>query len=119
MATNDGSDKPFGRALRDLLLTRDEFVTQSGNVNWSAFSERLTEVHYETLRKAISGERPVTPHVIEDVSQALGVEPTHFAEYRLWLAQRAFDVKEVGWEAAMRNLLDFTAQHAAPSKKKR
>lgn len=112
------TDKPFGRALRDLLLDRPEFVTQSGNVNWSAFAETLSEVHYETLRKAISDTRPVTDHVIEDVSRALAIDPSHFAEYRLARAAREFNVQEVGWDAAIAALHTWTDAHAAPPKRK-
>jgi hypothetical protein len=111
--------KPFGRALRDLLLEQPEFVTGSGNVNWSAFAEKLKTVHYETLRKAISDTRPVTAHVIEDVAQAAGVEPDYFAEYRLAQAVRDFDVSEVGWEAAMENLALWADAHVAPAPKKK
>lgn len=114
VSANSHTDKPFGRALRDLLLDQPEFVTGSGNVNWSAFAEKLTEVHYETLRKAISGERVVTAHVIEDVANAAGVKPEYFAEYRLWQATRLFDVSEVGWEAAMKNLHSLIEQRGKP-----
>ena len=102
------TEQPFGRALRDVLLGREEYTTLSGNVNWSAFAESLRRVHYETLRKAISGEREPSEHVIEDVSDALALEPEYFAEYRLLQSQRAFDVREVGWEQAIKNLRAFS-----------
>lgn len=103
------SDKPFGRALRDILTERDECTTPAGNVNFVEFSKRLPTVHYETIRKAIGRERKVSPHVMEEVAAVLQLDPTHFAEYRFHLAQEEFDVKKVGWEKALANLREFAS----------
>lgn len=111
--------KPFGEVLRDLLAGRDEFLTHTRNINWSVVADALDGVHYETLRKAVAGDRMPTPHLLEQVAALAGVNADVFAEYRLYLAQREFDVREVGWDRAMSNLREFTEAHAAPSRKKR
>lgn len=114
--------KPFGAALAELLRESD-YTTRTGNVNWRAFSRELHGVHYETLRKAVSGERPVTPHIIEEVARALRVKPDYFVEYRLWQAQRAFDPREVGFERALENFEAWARSRAAeargPTRRKR
>jgi len=95
---------PFAALLRTRLAARDEFLTHTGNINWRIVADALEGVHYETLRKAVAGDRPPTPELMERLAGLLGEPPTVFVEYRLWLAQRDFDVREVGLEAAMRNL---------------
>lgn len=96
-------ESTFGALLRDYLIQRD-IVTGIGNPNWAAFAEQLPGVHYETLRKAVAGERPPGPGLMEAVAEGLGVEPGVFCEYRLLEAQRAFDPKIVGVEKALDNL---------------
>lgn len=95
--------EPFGRVLRDLLIERD-ITTGMGNPNWSAFAEKLDTVHYETLRKAVTGERQPSAKVMEEAAAALGIEPTTFIEYQIWQAQSQFDPREVGVEDALKNL---------------
>ena len=99
-------DEPqkFTAAVRSRLEVRDEFLTNTGNINWRAVAEALPGVHYETLRKAVAGDRAPTPALMEVVAEFLKVEPVIFAEYQLHLAQRQFDVGEVGWDEAMENL---------------
>lgn len=100
---DDGTVQTFGRVLRDLLIER-EITTGMGNPNWSAFSELLDTVKYETLRKAVTGERSVSVQVMEEAAKALKVSPDVFIEYRVWQAQRMFDPREVGAETALKNL---------------
>ena len=107
---------PFGRVLRDLLIER-EITTGLGNPNWSAFAELVDGVHYETLRKAVTGERRVTPELIEAVSDTLGVDPAAtFVEYRLWQVQRLYDPREVGSEEALKNLEEWVKLHKKPNR---
>lgn len=75
-----------------------------GNPNWGGFVLEVEGVGYESLRKAVTGERRPAPKIMEAVAQALDVEPTVFYEYQLWLAQRAFDPAEVGEDEAFANL---------------
>jgi hypothetical protein len=95
--------RPFGVTLRDLLLAK-EVTTPMGNPDWAGFAQLLPELHYETLRKAVTGERHPAPKVVEAVSDALDVPPDTFAEYRLWNTQRLFDPREVGFDTAIANL---------------
>lgn len=98
----------FGAIVRDLLIER-EITTPMGNPNWAEFALQLDDVHYESLRKAITGERWPGPKIIESVASALKVDPGLFPEYQLYLAQRAFDPKEVGEETAFANLRKWVA----------
>jgi len=100
----------FGEVLRDLLVER-KLVTPIGNPNWSEFARDLAGVHYETLRKAVTGDRRPLPELMEACAAALGVEPTVFPEYQLWEAQRQFDPREVGSDAAMANLERWAAKN--------
>ena len=95
--------RPFGIALRDLLIEH-EITTRLGNPDWVAFARTLREVHHETLRKAVAGDRPVAPKVVETVAKELGVDPTEFADYRLWQVRKTFDPGLVGIDAALENL---------------
>ena len=103
-ATIQVTDKPFGRALADLLRDQEDYLTHTGNINWRLVAGALEGVHYETLRKCVAGERQPTLRLIEQVADLVGVEPTYFVEYELARALRDFDVREVGFEQATENL---------------
>src|SRR5690348_14087183 len=111
------TDKPFRDALADLLREHD-FTTQTGNVNWHAFADTVDDVHYETLRKVLAGERTLTPNVIEQCAKALRIDPGYFVEYRAMEIARNFDVREVGFETVLDNLERWAADVAAKKKKK-
>jgi hypothetical protein len=93
----------FAVALRELVLEQD-YATRNGNPNWSAFSAELDDVHYETLRRAVVGERPPSPLLMEECARVLRVRPEYFLEYRVHLAKRDFDPREVGIDQAVQNL---------------
>jgi hypothetical protein len=97
------TDDPFPVAMRDLLIEHD-YATKSGTPNWSSFAEVARGIHYETLRRAIAGERSPSPKLMEECARALRLRPEYFLEYRLYLAQRSFDPNAVGLEHAARNL---------------
>lgn len=97
------TDDSFPVALRDLLIEHD-YSTASGNPKWTAFAAELRGVHYETLRRAVAGERPPSARLIEECARALRLPAEYFLEYRLYLAQRDFDPKAVGLERAVQNL---------------
>jgi hypothetical protein len=90
----------FGAVLRGLLIDAN-YCTRLGNPHWTRFADDLHDVHYETLRKAVSGERRVTRELMESCARALSVEPSVFIEYRLALARRSFDPGDVGEAAAL------------------
>jgi hypothetical protein len=95
--------RPFGAIVRDLLIERD-VVTAVGNPNWAEFALRLEGVHYESLRKAVTGERHPGPKIMEAAAAALDVDPQIFWEYQLWEVQQQLDPKVVGDEQAAANL---------------
>lgn len=95
--------QPFGRTLRDLLIAKD-VTTRNGNPDWAGFCQLLDGISYETLRKAVTAERAPTLKIMEAVADALSVEPETFIEYQLLEAQRQFDWREVGFDAALQNL---------------
>lgn len=95
--------KRFGPALRELLIEHD-YATRTGSPNWSAFAAELDGIHYETLRKAVAGERRPSLNLLEECARVLRLRPAYFVEYRLYLAQRDFDPDAVGLDHAVRNL---------------
>lgn len=96
--------RPFGVALRDRLIDRG-ITTGMGNPNWSAYVQTVEGIHYETLRKAVTGERQPSPELMEACAAALDDDPAElFYEYALWKAQRMFDPAEVGVDEALKNL---------------
>jgi transcriptional regulator with XRE-family HTH domain len=103
----DTDKRPFGVVVRDLLIDRG-FTTGMGNPNWSGFALDAG-IGYETLRKAVSGERAPGAKLMEDVAGALKVSPELFSEYALLQAQRMFDPREVGTEQALANLEAWSA----------
>jgi len=103
------SEPTFGVVLRDLLVERG-ITTRMGNPNWSAFVQDVDGVHYETLRKAVTGERPPSPELMEACAAALDEKPEElFYEYALWNAQRMFDPQDVGVDTALKNLEAWSA----------
>lgn len=103
--------QPFGRAVND-LLRESEWVTATGNPNVHAFAAQLDGIHYESLRKAMAGERLPSPALIEEVARVLRVRPDHFVEYRLLETQAQFDVRRVGFERALENLADWAKRQS-------
>ena len=95
--------RPFGVVLRDLLIDHGR-TTAIGNPNWSGFCMELNDVSYESLRKAVTNERPPSVKIMEAVAAAVDVAPTEFAEYRLAKAREQLDPDLVGLDEAMRNL---------------
>jgi hypothetical protein len=82
-------------------------------VNWHAFALQLEGVHYETLRKAITGQRHPSPAVIEQVATALALQPSYFLEYRLHEARRELDPAVVSLEQAANALSTWQRARAA------
>jgi hypothetical protein len=98
----------FGAVLRTHLIDAD-IVTRMGNPSWMEFVEQLPGITYESLRKAIVGERPPSEKILLATAQALGVSPTVFTGYRLLEARRALDPSEVGWNRAVKALQKWEA----------
>ena len=104
----DRTTRPFGAKLRDLLIEKD-ITTTMGNPDWTGFVQLVKGIHYETLRKAITGERLPAIKLIETVSDALSVAPDTFVEYRLAEARRQFDPRAVSSAQALTTLSRWEA----------
>lgn len=107
-----GEPLPFRQAVHQLAADRG-LTTAMGNVNWSLLAKRLPTIHYEKLRKLLSGERTLDGRGsrakdmadMEEIAAALEADPAEwFEEYNLLAAQRMFDVNSVGSDAARENL---------------
>ena len=105
---NASSPKPFGRLLAELVI-ESGYVRKNHSPNWVEFAKRVEGVGYETLRKALSGERPPSTALMERVARVLNVEPSMFIEYRLTQALRELDPREVGWTRATQALTSWEA----------
>jgi hypothetical protein len=97
------SPHEFGRVLAELLISTG-YVRRNHNPDWVRFVTALPDVGYETLRKAVAGERPVSEELMRMVSRTLNVEVSVFTEYRLIQARRELDPKQVGWSRAVEAL---------------
>jgi hypothetical protein len=93
----------FGAVLRTLLIDAG-IVTKMGNPDWMSFSEQLVGVTYESLRKAIVGERAPSEKILLVAAAALNVDASVFIEYRLLEARRSLDPSQVGWKSAVEAL---------------
>jgi hypothetical protein len=89
----------FGAKLRALLINAG-VVTRMGNPDWTALVRQMPGVSYESLRKAIVGERFPSEKIMTTAAEALDVQPTVFVEYQLLQARRALDPDQAGWKAA-------------------
>jgi hypothetical protein len=99
----------FGVTVRTLLIDAG-IVTRMGNPDWTALARKMRGVNYESLRKAVVGERAPSEKIMLATAQALGVKPTIFAEYRLLMARRSLDPDHVGWSAATKVLNRWEAK---------
>jgi hypothetical protein len=97
------STQPFGVAVRELMVVNPVLTHTSGKPDWKRLSV-LSAVGYETLRKAVTGERSPAEPVMVAVAKALKVKASYFLEYRLMQARNAFDPKIVGVDEALQNL---------------
>ena len=93
----------FGRVLAELLIETG-YVRKNSNPDWVRFVLELPDVGYETLRKAVADERPVSEALMRGVAQALNVDPSVFVEHRLAAARRELDPNSVGWARAVEAL---------------
>lgn len=81
---------PFRTELLKLLSETD-YVTRGGRPNLSAFARDLNGVHYETLRRVVRGEAPVSLMLVEETARLLRLSPAYFRETRLLQAVEALD----------------------------
>jgi len=95
------SNRPFGEALRALMQEQGISYRSLAEMTRRLDGKGMTHAHINMLAKG--HDRP-SRRAMGLIAQACGVEPTHFAEYRLAEAMRELDPTEVGLEQALDNL---------------
>jgi transcriptional regulator with XRE-family HTH domain len=95
------SDRPFGDALRTLMGELGLTYRGLADATRAVDGKGVTHAHINMLA---NGHDKPSMRAMELVARACGVEPAHFAEYRLATAMRALDPSEVGLEQALENL---------------
>lgn len=104
------SKKPFTETLQSLMETQDignrALATRTQEVAGWGTSATITQLKQGKLAPSVDA--------MMTLADALGEDPSVFAEYRLWLYRRQFDETEVGFKAALRNL-DGVERGKAPS----
>jgi hypothetical protein len=108
----DGSDpapEAFPARVQRLAAQRGITVTRLARLAHHEADE-AKGTSPEMIRKVMAGDRVLTRTVIEAVARTLDVDPDEFPEYRLALARRLFDEREVGLEKALQNLSQLEAE---------
>jgi transcriptional regulator with XRE-family HTH domain len=95
------STEPFGETLRSLMERRGLTYRALAEATRSLDGKGMTHAHINML--ANGHDRP-SQRAMELIAEACGVQPEHFAEYRLAAAMRELDPAEVGLEQALANL---------------
>jgi hypothetical protein len=97
------SDQAFGEALRE-IMERDEISYRSLRASTAEHRDKPLTISYVGM--LIDGSTSPTPQTIEVISAALGIEPTHFREYRQYAAAEAAKAAEsrVGLPAVLEAL---------------
>ena len=96
-------------------LAKEKGKTLS-RVRLDAYDPNVKGTNPESLKRVISRERPLRPEQIAALAGAVGVPPEHFPEYRLALARRALDEREVGLDQAVKTL-EQIQEHLAPARR--
>lgn len=91
--------EPFGQRVARLAKDRGLSVAQ---VRYLAYEGKGTSP--ETAKKVLEGSRPVTTVLVEAIARVLEVPPEEFPEYRLAVARRELDEREVGLDQALMTL---------------
>jgi transcriptional regulator with XRE-family HTH domain len=95
------SNQPFGEALRALMSPRGLTYRGLAETTRDLDGKGITHAHINMLA---NGHDKPSMRAMELIARACGVEPEHFAEYRLAAAMRDLDPTEVGLEQALANL---------------
>jgi transcriptional regulator with XRE-family HTH domain len=95
------SEKPFGDSLRELMGERDLTYRALADAIRAIDDRGMTHAHINMLA---NGHDKPSLRAMELIAKACGVEPDHFAEYRLARAMRELDPEQVGLQQALENL---------------
>jgi hypothetical protein len=75
------------------LLAESDYVTTGGRPNLASFARELNGIHYETLRRAVRGEAPVSLRLLEETARVLRLNSDYFRETPLLQAVQAMDTR--------------------------
>jgi transcriptional regulator with XRE-family HTH domain len=101
------TDASLPEALGALMSRRGLRLSEVGGL---LRAEGIT-IGRARLSQLASGQgRPASPDQLERLAAVLGVEPSFFAEYRLWRARSLLDPESVGFDRAMANLARLRGQ---------
>jgi hypothetical protein len=81
---------PFRTELLKLLAESD-YVTTGGRPNLASFARDLNGIHYETVRRVVRGEAPVSLRLLEETARVLRLKGDYFRETPLLQAVQALD----------------------------
>jgi len=106
------SVEDFPTRVRRLARERGTSITRLVHDAWDP-QKRGTSP--DLARKVLAGRRTLTPTLVEAVARALDVQPDEFPEYRLAIARRLLDEREVGLDTAVANLARAPQLATSPS----
>ena len=86
------SNQPFGEALRALMSARGLTYRGLAETTRDLDGKGITHAHINMLA---NGHDKPSMRAMELIARACGVEPEHFAEYRLAAAMRDLDQRRV------------------------
>src|SRR5690242_17370074 len=93
------TEKPFPQAVQELLdeqeMSQRELIRKTRKHGWGSTG---------TISFLMRGEQPPTVTSMKAIARALGVPAEHFAEYRLAMARRSLNPKQVGLRKALETL---------------
>jgi len=96
------TDEPLSAALPLLLDRRGLSIgALAGLLRAEGIAISRTRLH----QLSTGSGAPPTPEQLERLASVLGVNASHFAEYRLWRTRALLDPGIVGFDRAMANLV--------------
>lgn len=104
--------EPAARVLRRLLA---EHGYSSRSLATATKEHDGKGVSASYIRNVARGDDTASAEALRVLAETMGEPPSVFAEYRLALARRLFDEREVGLDEALANLSQLDAALAAAS----
>jgi hypothetical protein len=101
--------KDFRTLVKELAAERDISVAQ---VSFQANNPKIKGTNPDTMKSVMAQRRHPTAVLIEAVAKVLDVPPETFGEYRLALARRELDERQVGYPQAIAHLDEIEAMRA-------
>lgn len=99
-----GTTEPFADRVKRLAAGRSLSVSKLG---YLAYDPDVKGTNPDTFKSVMAGRRSVNTALIEAVSSVLQIPPEEFPEYRLAVARRQLDEREVGLEQALETLSEI------------